>query len=464
MSDTAILRNIGREPVVSVGLMTGVETADFELNGEFADADGHRFQPGNCYARAVSGQIEVCDAQGGLLRAGRELLLSPVDASSLVIRGVTIGIDFHWQRRQDQQFQGALKIKLDADGRLTVVNEIPVEAYLASVISSEMSANSHAELLKAHSIISRSWLLAQIKPWKKDRRKPSFDIQTIGGSKQLVRWYDQESHAGFDVCADDHCQRYQGAAKAASPEVYEAIRATFGQVLGFGGELCDARFSKSCGGMTESFDAAWEDVKLPYLAASYDGEKFPSEFNLPLTGEANAEAWIRHSPPAFCDTNDQNILGKILPDFDQETADFYRWRVVIAQEELQELLLRKLGVDFGAIYKLEPLERGGSGRIVRLRIAGERETMIVGKELEIRRALSPSHLYSSAFVVETDEAGGKTPAQFRLIGAGWGHGVGLCQIGAALMAERGYDFRQILGHYYRGAQLYGLYSTGVEIS
>ncbi len=463
------LKRVECEPAVSVGLMTGVEAASFELEGAFADDRGLRLQPGGYRACAAGGQIEVRDARDRTLQAGRELRLTPEGASSFVVRDVTIGIEFHWQRQQDQRFEGALKLKLDASGRLTVINEVSIEAYLASVISSEMSANSHPELLKAHSIVSRGWLLAQISPWKRERRKPSFDLQTSGGSKRLIRWYDQENHADFDVCADDHCQRYQGTTKATSPKVHEAIRATRGQALAFGDELCDARYSKSCGGMTESFDAAWEDARPPYLAVSYDGEHFPSEFDLPLTDEANAEKWIRHSPVAFCNPNDGAILGKILPDFDQETPNFYRWRVVIAQDELQELLRKKLGVDFGAIHQLEAVERGGSGRIVQLRIAGERETMVIGKELEIRRALSPSHLYSSAFVVESAEAAESAeadgsragaPSQFTLIGAGWGHGVGLCQIGAALMAERGYDHRRILEHYYRGARLYELYSTG----
>jgi SpoIID/LytB domain protein len=388
-----------------------------------------------------------------------ELYLTPTEpTASFIVRDVTIGIDFHWQRKQDQRFYGALKIKPGADGRLMVINEVPIESYLAGVISSEMSANAHPELLKAHTVVSRSWLLAQMKPWKKERHKPSFAAQTIDGENRLIRWYDQESHAGFDVCADDHCQRYQGMTRVTSAAVNEAIRETFGQVLVFDEELCDARYTKSCGGMTESYDAAWEDARFPYLAVSYDGEEFPAGFDLPLTGEANAERWIRNSPPAFCNTTDTNILGKILPDFNHETTDFYRWRVTIAQDELQALLRAKLGVTFGPIHKIEAVERGASGRIVRLRIAGERETMVIGKELEIRRALSPSHLYSSAFVVESEGMDGGAPAAFTLIGAGWGHGVGLCQIGAALMAERGYDFQRILEHYYRGARLYGLYS------
>jgi len=449
---------IEQEPTVSVGLMTGTETIDFELKDRFVADDGAHFGAGSYRARAAASQIEIVDPAGQPVVVVPRLRLKPADSSSsFVVRGVTIGIDFHWQRKQDQEFQGALNLRLDSDGQLIVINEIPIESYLTSVISSEMSADAHPGLLKAHSIISRSWLLAQMKPWKKDRHGHSSLVQPFGAEQQLIRWYGQESHEDFDVCADDHCQRYQGVTKVTSPGAYDAIRATFGRALVYGEELCDARYSKSCGGMTESFDAAWEDERMPYLAVSYDGETFPSEFNLPLSDEANAERWIRNSPPAFCHPNDKTVLRKILPDFDQETTDFYRWRVTIAQDELQELLREKLGVDFGVIRKLEPVERGASGRIVRLRIIGKREKMIIGKELEIRRALSPSHLYSSAFVVESD----KSNRAFTLIGAGWGHGVGLCQIGAALMAERGYDFRQILGHYYRGAQLSGLYSASI---
>jgi SpoIID/LytB domain protein len=464
------MKMVDRQPSVSVGLITGTETVGFELKGAFVNSAGERLDSGSYRARPVDNGVEIVSEEGWRGFSASEYFLTPVEpAATFIIRDVTIGIDFHWQRKQDQQFQGALRMRLEsarpeaarpeAGGRLTVVNEVPVESYLIGVISSEMSADAHPELLKAHSVISRSWLLAQMKPWKKARHKPSFALQTTDGEKRLIRWYDQESHADFDVCADDHCQRYQGVAKATSPTVYEAINATFGQVLTFDEELCDARFSKSCGGMTESYDAAWEDARFPYLAVSYDGEEFPAGFDLPLTDEANAERWIRNSPPAFCNTTDPKILGKILPNFDQETTDFYRWRVRLQQDELRELLRAKLGVDFGAIFKMEAVDRGASGRVVQLRIVGERETMVIGKELEIRRALSPSHLYSSAFVVESEGTGPAAPSAFTLIGAGWGHGVGLCQIGAALMAERGYDFRRILEHYYRGARLYGLYSA-----
>ena len=283
------MKMVEREPVVSVGLMTGSESVVFELKGAFLNSTGERLDGGSYSAAPFNNGVEIVSEQGWRGFSASEYRLTPAGPSdSFLVRDVTIGIDFHWQQKQDQQFQGALRIKLGADGRLTLINEVPIEAYLTGVISSEMSANAHPELLKAHSVVSRSWLLAQMKPWKKERSKPSFAPQTIGGEKRLIRWYDQESHAGFDVCADDHCQRYQGVTKVTSATVHEAIRETFGQVLVFDEELCDARYTKSCGGMTESYEAAWEDERFPYLAVSYDGEEFPAGFDLPLTDEANA--------------------------------------------------------------------------------------------------------------------------------------------------------------------------------
>jgi stage II sporulation protein D len=451
------LKTIDREPSISIGLMTGVQRVRFELKGTFAGSDGTQFNPGSYLALADSGRVEISDPGGNKHSLSPEFQLTPfAPAFTFVIHDVLIGIDFHWERKEVEEFEGKLRINLDSTAAsLIIINEISVESYLNSVISSEMSAGAHLELLKAHSIISRSWLLAQLEEWKSPHQTASTSVKRDGDSRQLIRWYDRENHAEFEICAYDHCQRYHGIAKATSQSVFEAVRSTHGQVLTYGGMLSDARYSKSCGGMTESYSAAWGDEEIPYLAVFYDGESFPSGYKLPLSDGMNAGAWIRNSPPAFCHTNDRKLLNKILPDFDQETTDFYRWRLVLKQEELQELLRNKLEVDFGSILRLDPIERGQSGRIVKLKITGERETMIIGKELEIRRALSPSHLYSSAFVVETD---GDLPSRFTLIGAGWGHGVGLCQIGAALMAERGYNYRQILAHYYRGTELQALYS------
>ncbi len=456
------------EPIVTVGLMSNAEAISFELHGDFTAAQ-HSCKAGSWRATLAPGQGVRVSSEAGQQFAAAEVTLRPAQAveASFTIHDIVIGIDFHWQRRESQTFRGALKLQATNDG-LLVINEIAVEDYLASVIASEMSASAHDELLKAHAVISRSWLLAQLAPWRADPGQSSLSFglrENARGEKELIRWYDRENHRDFDVCADDHCQRYQGLTKAVNTaagaaglqKVQQVIRSTFGQALTFEDAICDARFSKSCGGLMEEFSSAWQDVNLPYLRALYDGEKFPAEYALRLTDETNAERWIRNSPPAFCNTSDRTMLQRILPDFDQETTDFYRWRVTLRQDELQALLQQKLGVDFGAVRSLEAVERGPSGRIVRLRITGAKDTMVIGKELEIRRALSKSHLYSSAFVVEAEGAA-NVPESFVLTGAGWGHGVGLCQIGAALMAESGYSFTRILNHYYPGAQLQRLYS------
>jgi stage II sporulation protein D len=463
---------IEQEPTIAVGLMTlkEGEALSFDLGGEFEGSGGARLAAGNYSARVEGGLIQVSGRRDAAVSAARDMRFSPVapDQASFTVHGVTIGVDFHWQRKESQRFQGALRLKLNAENRLMVINEVALESYITSVISSEMSATAHPELLRAHAVVSRSWLLAQVAPWNTGRAHAdasASEIQTNArGEQELLRWYAKEAHTDFDVCADDHCQRYQGITKATVPAVFEAVRATYGQVLTDGQTVCDARFSKCCGGMTEEYSAAWDKTEIAYLTSFYDGEEFPTEYKLPLSDEANAEAWILGSPPAFCNTRDETILSRILPGFDQETTDFYRWRVTLAQDELQALLWKKLGVDFGAIIALEPVERAKSGRLVRLRIVGESESLVIGKELEIRRAFSPSHLYSSAFVVRAEDGESEFPQSFTLIGAGWGHGVGLCQIGAALMAERGYEWRRIVEHYYPGARLDALYPARVDSS
>jgi SpoIID/LytB domain protein len=373
-----------------------------------------------------------------------------MDLSScrVTIEDVTIGIDFHWERKESQQFQGALIIGASGDG-LTLINELPIESYLVSVISSEMSASCPAELLRAHAVVSRSWLLAQLN--ERDRAERPRARESYEPAGERIRWYDRESHSEFDVCADDHCQRYQGISKAFSKSAFEAVQETRGKVLQYGDDICDARYSKSCGGMTEVYSAAWEERDVPYLVSIYDGPGSPAGFSLPLSVEENAEAWIASRPPAYCDARAEDTLSRILPGFDQETKDFYRWQVSYARDELREILSTRLGIDFGRIEAIEPVERGESGRIIRMRVRGEKETLVVGKELEVRRALSRSHLYSSAFIVRQDDS------SFHLMGAGWGHGVGLCQIGAAVMADRGLTHEEILAHYFRGAWIRTLY-------
>ena len=434
-------------PQVRVGIMNE-PTITFALNGDYR-VNGTVCN-GEHQARCVDGMVEWCGNRYD------ELLFEPVDAenASFTLKGVTIGVSFHWKRQEDQTFKGALHLIVE-DGKLTPVNVLSVEDYLLSVISSEMSANASLELLKAHAVISRSWLLAQIhteETVKTADRNPLAEGEMMDTPEELVKWWDRDDHVNFDVCADDHCQRYQGITRASTQKVEQAIRATWGQVLMHGGALCDARFSKSCGGVMEEFENCWEPQHHDYLQARRDVE---DEENFPdLTREDNAAEWILSSPSAFCNTTDPEILSQVLNDYDQETKDFYRWKVEYTQDELAELIHKRTGIDYGRILDLQPVARGTSGRLYRLRIVGEKCERIIGKELTIRYALSPSCLYSSAFVVEkhdTDDQG--YPAKFVLRGAGWGHGVGLCQIGAAVMGAKGYDYKQILLHYFVGASI-----------
>ena len=398
----------------------------------------------------------------------KELRFEPLceETDAFELLDVTIGINFHWERKENQRFLGALKIIVE-DGKLTGINVIHVEDYLTSVISSEMSATASLELLKAHAVISRSWLLAQIQKNKEIEAAQTGYSAMTQTDEELIRWYDREDHTRFDVCADDHCQRYQGITRASTEIVKQAIAATRGQVLTSDGKICDARFSKCCGGAFEEFQYCWEDVKYPYLQKQRDfkvesgkvkGEN-AVQYPLPdLTKEDEADRWIRTSPEAFCNTTDKKILSQVLNNYDQETTDFYRWKVAYTQDELSTLILKRSGIDYGQIIDLIPIARGTSARLWKLKIVGTKKTLTIGKELEIRRTLSNSHLYSSAFVVDKEDVSPEgIPGRFILTGAGWGHGAGLCQIGAAVMGEQGYKYDTILLHYYIGANVDKLY-------
>lgn len=438
-------------PRVKVGIMNEPEV-DFVLCGEYRLADG-TIVTGEQHAEAT--------ADGKVLWNGvcaDAITFEPADAAngSFELKGVTIGVNFHWERKEDQKFRGALRLIVE-NNRLTAVNVLSVEDYLLSVISSEMSATASLELLKAHAVISRSWLLAQIDKNKRIvAENEAYKACEETGDDEMIKWYDREDHVNFDVCADDHCQRYQGITRESTGRVRDAIKATWGEVLTYGGELCDARFSKCCGGVYEEFENCWEPKHYDYLEARRDGA---DEMNFPdLTKEANAEEWILTSPKAFCNTTDTAILSQVLNNYDQETTDFYRWKVEYTQEELSALILRRSGVDYGQIVDLQPVARGTSGRLYKLRIVGTKKTLTIGKELEIRRTLSASHLYSSAFIVERHNVVDGIPQKFVLRGAGWGHGVGLCQIGAAVMGEKGYNYKEILLHYFINANITTLYT------
>lgn len=434
------------EPKVSVGIMFEPQIV-FVLGGEYLSE-----------GKSYSGEQRLFVNNGKVSFNGNlydELLFEPVKAeSTFELKDVTIGINFHWERKENQSFSGSVKFIVE-DGKITAVNVLSVEDYLTSVISSEMSATASLELLKAHAVISRSWLLAQIQKNKEIVESKQEYSTMVVTDDELVRWYDREDHTRFDICADDHCQRYQGVTRASTSIVRDAIAQTRGLLLMSDGKICDARYSKSCGGAFEEFQYCWEDIKYPYLVKQRDSK---TETELPdLTIEEEAEKWILSSPESFCNTTDKEILSQVLNHYDQETVNFYRWTQEYSQKELSALILKRSGVDYGDILDLIPVERGTSGRLVKLKIVGTKKTKTIGKELEIRRTLSESHLYSSAFVVEKVGNENGAPQKFVLKGAGWGHGVGLCQIGAAVMGEKGYKFDEILLHYFVGASLEKLY-------
>lgn len=438
------------EPFIKVGILNAPQI-DIVLLDTYT-VNGHEVRGPQTLSATADGRIAW---QGEVFDAPLEF--HPYDRSgTFEIKDVVIGVNFHWERRENQRFSGSARFIIE-DGRLTIINILPVEDYLLSVISSEMSAHASLELLKAHAVISRSWLLAQISKNKDITDSGKTYSACTETADERCKWYDREDHVNFDVCADDHCQRYQGVTRQSTPKVAEAIAATRGQVLMYDGELCDARFSKCCGGVFEQFENCWEPKHYKYLRARLDNV---DENNFPdLTVEENATKWILSRPEAFCNTSDAKILSQVLNNYDQETTDFYRWKVDYTREELSEIACRRSGIDFGQIVDLVPMERGTSGRIVRLKIIGTKRTMIFGKELEIRKTLSNSHLYSSAFVVERHDVDPSTnlPVSFTLHGAGWGHGVGLCQIGAAVMGARGYDYIEILKHYFIDASIDTLY-------
>ena len=432
-----------REPKISVGIMFEPHI-DFLFTGSYLTG-----------GRTYSGLQKVTENNGKIEWNGTlydELLFEPADEArnSFQLRGVTIGINFHWERKENQSFRGSVKFIVE-NSKVTAINILGVEEYLTSVISSEMSATASLELLKAHAVISRSWLLAQIdKNYEITQSGSEYSTMTET-EEEVIKWYDREDHTKFDICADDHCQRYQGITKASTAIVRAAIEQTRGELLMYDRKICDARYSKSCGGVFEEFHNCWEEKEMPYLVKQRDSK---TETTIPdLTVEENAKAWILSSPESFCNTSDKKILSQVLNNYDQETVNFYRWEVRYGAQQISELIKRRSGTDYGDIVDLIPVQRGTSGRLIKLKIVGSKKTRTIGKELEIRRTLSESHLYSSAFIVEKSGGTEGKPLEFILKGAGWGHGVGLCQIGAAVMGEKGYKYNEILMHYFPGASV-----------
>jgi len=435
---------VKNEPKIAVGIMERLTEVSGRLDGNFR---GEGFGPvsGRFSARAEAGRIVLLDEVHSEICRFPFMRLTPDKKSTFSLFNVTIGNRFHWETTEDQTFEGDLFLQLDKDATIVAINEILLENYLTSVISSEMKAAAPIEFLKAHAILSRSWLLAGLD--RKKKTKPKTIPAEKTSKEEVIRWYDREDHDLFDVCADDHCQRYQGLTKIGSEQAEEAVRETHGMVITFQDEICDARYSKACGGLTEGFDTAWDDKRIPYLESISDA----SVSHCLIRTEEEARRWILSEPEAYCNTKDERLLEKILSDFDRETRNFFRWRVEYSREELEEILREKSGFDFGNLKEIVPLQRGPSGRISRLKIVGSERSMVVGKELEIRRWLSRSHLYSGAFVVTVEGD------RFVFHGAGWGHGVGLCQIGAAVMATKGFSAEEILKHYFRGVQIKKIY-------
>lgn len=438
---------LNSEPEIKVALLQNYKEARLNLKGRFLLSDARSIS-GPIIVRVRQGEVALGDPSGRVIASGKTIMLSAHNKATFTVSDVKIGIDFHWQRSQEQSFRGNLVLSVASDSSFNLINEIALEDYLASVISSEMSAEAPLEFLKAQAVVARSWLVAMLAKKKTARSFPELKTKN-----EIVVWQDVNNHKGFDVCADDHCQRYQGITRIISDNVHKAIKNTRGLFLVYAGEICDTRYYKSCGGQTEIFSTAWEDKSPDYLRSVTDnvGQRPP------IQSEAEARDWLTGRPHAYCDTTDKELLGKILPAFDQETPDFYRWQVIYSRQELEDIIRKKSGIDFGELKNIVAVGRGPSGRIYKLKIEGSKQVVVIGKELEIRRWLSSSHLLSSAFVVSKTNAADGSVENFILTGGGWGHGVGLCQIGAAVMAAKGLKTEGILAHYFSGSILKKLY-------
>ncbi len=444
---------IKQEPTISVGILTE-EKIVFELYGDFKTSGLKQSFSGRFNAEVKENRI-ICKKGEEKIEISDEIIFKPLDedTDSFLIKDVTIGVKFHWERKEKQRFQGSLKLKR-VDNKIVVINILPVEKYLISVISSEISSKSSIQLLKSHAIVSRSWILAQLE------RTDSVDKQNgnyFESETEIIKWYDRKEHLLFNVCADDHCQRYHGVIKIFSNTALTAIEETKGIVLTFDDTICDTRYSKSCGGITESFGNVWDSKDYKYLSSVVDYKYYPENYDLNFSDENIARKWIKGNPSGYCNTSDQKILSQVLLDFDQETRDFYRWKVEYSQKELSDIIKSKSNIDFGDILDLVPVERGDSSRLTKLKIIGTKKILTIGKELEIRKILSKSHLYSSAILIDKSDIQNNIPQKFIISGAGWGHGVGLCQIGAAVMASIGYQFDEILLHYFKDAKLKKIY-------
>ena len=440
------------KPVIEVGILSS-ETINFKLSGKYNYNSCKELFEGEGKAISIGDSSFSLYFDSAQHHFNDFVILEPLDEEdcSFELYEVVIGVKFHWERKETQRFKGKLKLFAE-NGLITAVNILSLEDYLLSVISSEMNANASPEFLKAHAVISRSWLLAQLEKGKLFEKSGKYQSY-FPDAEGYIRWYDREDHEHFDVCADDHCQRYQGITKVSSPQVYEALKETNGEVLTYNNSICDARYHKCCGGITELFENVWEPVPHPYITSVACHPSPVTPHPSPVTRHASRVT-------DFCASTNKQALSQVLNDYDLETKNFYRWEVTLTQAEIKDLLLRKINVDVGNVIDLVPVERGVSGRLIRLKIVGDKNTIVIGKELEIRKALSESHLYSSAFEVEkvfSSSEDSIIPDSFILKGAGWGHGVGLCQIGAAIMGAKGYSYQEILTHYFPNANVVKMY-------
>jgi len=443
---------ISQEPTITVGIVERIPEVRGSFQGRFAVTNVIGMK-GDFTVRSERGTVIFTNAEGQRILSGDEILCQPLEQGTFTLNDVKIGIGFHWERDEDETFEGRLRLVAQDNRTVTAVNEIGLESYLKSVISSEMSAEAPVEFLRAHAIVSRSWL-ASLLERKKGRESGRVHAgSTVQNNDEFIRWYGEANHESFDVCADDHCQRYQGISKIINNTAIQAVESTRGMFLVHDQEICDARYSKACGGLTEDFENVWQEVEIPYLRSISDS---PVKHK-PIRSERDAERWIESRPEAYCNAPDENILRSVLSPVDQPTKDFFRWSVEYTREELEEIVRTKSGMDFGTLMDLIPVLRGSSGRIIKLKIVGTAKSMTIGKELEIRKCLSRSHLCSSAFTVTVERSPEGIASMFVLKGAGWGHGVGLCQIGAAVMASKGIKADDILFHYFEGAGIAKLY-------
>lgn len=439
-------------PKIDIGIMTA-NVINLSFKGDFKIQGSDKIFVGD-YSVGFENNEIVLKKDNVEIYKDSDFIIVPLNfySSEFELKEVTIGVNFHWEQQENQKFQGSLKFIIVGD-KISAINVLPLENYLISVISSEMSATSSLELLKAHAIISRSWLIAQIEKQDNLSEKEELYESIYETKDEFVRWYDREDHTNFHVCADDHCQRYQGTTRSHNPNVIKAVNETAGVIISYKGIVCDARFSKCCGGISELFENCWEPENHPYLTAVIDNSDLPEGFATNLILEKNSEEWIRKEPGAFCNTKNKAVLKQVLNEYDWTANDFYRWTKEYSQDQLSLLIFRRSGHDFGKIIDLVPVERGTSGRLIKLKIIGSKKSLTLGKELEIRRWFSESHLYSSAFVIEKQNVVEGIPQKFILYGAGWGHGVGLCQIGAAVMGYKGYKFDEILNHYFKNTTI-----------